>query len=234
MYMKFDSDGDEAPQTKFGQHEWIKFENKGVFGDLKSNPFFENVGYIHGSILQALFDYKRDITMLYGPSLRFRSKFFRGEHNETLQTVIPTYYSNVQEYVDRLKEWNQGQRSFDTKDYCDILPEERVGYFAITNFTEEGGLIHEWSEKLGVFDPSITIVKSTIEEDGKLKSFFYPSSIGFCELKDGGKLMAALAIAIGLTTDEFSDDDPESFRKTLEEKFEGIELDDDEYTRVEL
>jgi len=234
MHMKWDGDGDEAPKTKLGQHEWIKFENKGVFKKLRSNPFLENVGYIHGSILQALFDCKRDITMPYGPSLNFQSKNFNGEHTETLQSVIPERYSSVQEYVDMLTEVNHGQRSFNTDDFYKLLSEERVGYFTLTNYTGEGGMLDEWVEKLGVFDPIPTIMKSTVHEDGKLKSIFFSRSISFGELYEPEKLLAALAIAIGLTTDEFSNDDPKSFRKTLEEKFEGIELDDDDYTRIEL
>lgn len=234
MHVKWDGDGDEAPKTILGQHEWIKFENKGVFKKLISNPFLENVGYIHGSILQALFDYKRDIAMLYGPSLNFQSKNFNGEHTETLQSVIPERYSSVQEYVASLTEWNHGRRSFNTDDFYKLLPEEKVGYFTLSNHTEEGGMLDEWVEKLGVFDPIPTIMKSTVNEEGKLKSIFFCRSISFGDLFEPEKLLAALAIAIGLTTDEFSNDDSKSFRKTLEEKFEGIELDDDDYTRIEL
>ena len=154
MHVKWDGDGDEDPKTKLGSHEWIKFENNGVFGTLRSNPFLENVGYIHGSVLQDIYDYKRGITFHYGPGLGFQSKNFNGELTETLQSVIPTKASNVQEYVDRLTEMNHGQRSFNVDDFYNLLPEERVGYFAI----EWEEMNNEWEEKLGVFDvrPGIT------------------------------------------------------------------------------
>ena len=228
MHVKWDGDGDEAPKTKLGSHEWIKFENKGVFDKLQSNPFLENVGYIHGSILQAIYDYKRGITMFYAPGLNFQSKNFNGEYTETLQTVLPLGYSSVQEYVDELTKESRGRRSFNIEDFYNLLPEERVGYFTM----DRDDINQEWDQKLGVFDPFARIMKSTVE--GKVNPIFFPRSISFDNLIEPEKFFLALGTAIGLTSDEFKIDDFNSFRKTLKEKFEGIQLDDDDYTRIEL
>ena len=230
MHVKWDGDGDEDPKTKLGPHEWIKFENNGVFGTLRSNPFLENVGYIHGSVLQDIYDYKRGITFHYGPGLGFQSKNFNGELTETLQRVIPRQYSNVQEYVDGLTEMNHGQRSFNVDDYYNLLPEERIGYFAI----EWEEMNNEWEEKLGVFDAAPNIMRSTISEGKKQTSFFFTRGISFDSLFEPEKMFSALAKSIGLTDDEYNTDEAKSFLKILEDKFEGIQLDDDDYTRIEL
>ena len=229
MHMKWDSDGDDVPKTKLALNEWIKFENIGVFGNLVANPFFENVGYIHGSVIQALYDYKRGISMVYGPNLSFQSKNFNGELTETLQSVIPGGFSNVQEYLDDLEK-NLGMTGLDPDDYYKLLPEERVGYYEI----EWEDKNDEWVEKLGVFDAAPRLSRSTIGEGTNQESIFFPRGISFDSLEGPKKLFSALASSIGLTDEEFNTDNLPTFRSILEKKFNGIILDDDHYTRIDL
>ena len=103
---------------------WIDFDPTWFIENLSEGPFFRDLSFISGQIIQDIFDYKRGIEFLNAPSLVFETRLFGKNLDVKEQVAIP----NDRNIEEKLRIDNEGRRknsqpaTFD--DYCHIYDDD--------------------------------------------------------------------------------------------------------------
>jgi hypothetical protein len=103
MGVKFGPDGLGNTGNNLGDL-WIDFDPTWFIENLSEGPFFRDLSFISGDIIQDIFDYKRGIEFNNAPSLVFESRLFGKNLDVKEQVAIPND-QNIEEKLRFDNEW---------------------------------------------------------------------------------------------------------------------------------
>lgn len=124
---------------------WIDFDPRWFVENLSEGPFFKDLSFISGHIIQDIFDYKRGVEFSTAPSLSFKSRLYGLKLDVKDQIAIPNH-RDIEEKVNLHNEGHKGNPRT-LEDYCHIYADndpdfDWTGEYAALNFPKRGG---RWS-----------------------------------------------------------------------------------------
>lgn len=125
MGVKFGPDGLGNTGNNLGDL-WIDFDPTWFIENLSEGPFFRDLSFISGDIIQDIFDYKRGIEFSNAPSLVFESRLFGKNLDVKEQVAIPND-QNIEEKLRIDNEWINSEPAC-LDDYCHIYDDDDFDY----------------------------------------------------------------------------------------------------------
>lgn len=143
MGVKWGPDGLANIDNNLGEF-WIDFDPRWFVENLSEGPFFKDLSFISGQIIQDIFDYKRGIDFSSAPGLSFKSRLYGQQSDVKNQIAIPNN-RDIEEKVTLDNKWLRGTANPRTvDDYCHIYDDDDpdfdwTGEYAALNYIKGGG-----------------------------------------------------------------------------------------------
>jgi len=205
--------------------QWIDFDPSWFIENLPEGRFFKGVDKLGISILQDLYDYKRDhVNMFTDPTLLFDSKRYDDYEVILIQSVVGNTFSDLKAYVEFYLRLQNPLEVSAIVEYCCIIPDAPNGID-----------VDIWNQSIGIIGVSLGLKKVTWSDGLVIDEMAHVSGLsfgGWYETKD--LFFSRIMDAIGLDSDKFNTLNVEEIKQMLEDKFEGLKLEDIDYILMEF
>jgi hypothetical protein len=225
MGWKIGTDRKPKRTSTMENRQWIDFDPSWFIENLPEGRFFKGVDKLGISILQDLYDYKRDhVNMFTDPTLLFDSKRYDDYEVILIQSVVGNTFSDLKAYVEFYLRLQNPLEVSAIVEYCCIIPDAPNGID-----------VDIWNQSIGIIGVSLGLKKVTWSDGLVIDEMAHVSGLsfgGWYETKD--LFFSRIMDAIGLDSDKFNTLNVEEIKQMLEDKFEGLKLEDIDYILMEF
>ena len=225
MGWKIGTDRKPKRTSTMENRQWIDFDPSWFIENLPEGRFFKGVDKLGISILQDLYDYKRDhVNMFTNPTLLFDSKRYDDYEVILIQSVVGNTFSDLKAYVEFYLRLQNPLEVSAIVEYCCIIPDAPNGID-----------VDIWNQSIGIIGVSLGLKKVTWSDGLVIDEMAHVSGLsfgGWYETKD--LFFSRIMDAIGLDSDKFNTLNVEEIKQMLEDKFEGLKLEDIDYILMEF
>ena len=225
MGWKIGTDRKPKKTSTMENRQWIDFDPSWFIENLPEGRFFKGVDKLGISILQDLYDYKRDhVNMFTDPTLLFDSKRYDDYEVILIQSVVGNTFSDLKAYVEFYLRLQNPLEVSAIVEYCCIIPDAPNGID-----------VDIWNQSIGIIGVSLGLKKVTWSDGLVIDEMAHVSGLsfgGWYETKD--LFFSRIMDAIGLDSDKFNTLNVEEIKQMLEDKFEGLKLEDIDYILMEF
>lgn len=225
MGWKLGEDGKPKRTSTIENRQWIDFDPSWFIENLPEGRFFEGVDKLGISVLQDLYDYKRNhVNMFVDPTLLFSSKSYEDYEVIMIQRVVGNTFLDFKAYVEFYRRIQNPPEVSAIAEHCCIVPD-----------TSYGIDVDIWTQSVGIIGVGLGLKKVTWSDGLVIDDMVHVSFLnfgGWYETKD--LFFSRIMDAIGLDSDHINNLNIEEIKQMLEDKFEGIELEDIEYVLMKF
>ena len=225
MGWKIGTDGKPKRTSIMENRQWIDFDPTWFIENLPEGRFFKGVDKLGISVLQDLYDYKRDhVNLFVDPTLLFGSKRYDDYEVILIQRVVGNTFSDFKAYVECCRRFQPHLDISVIIEGCCIVPDDPDGIDS-----------EIWNQSLGVIGVRLALKKVTWSDGLVIDDMAHVSCLsfgGWYESKD--LFFSRIMDAIGLDADHISNLNIEQMKQMLEDKFEGLELEDSDYVLMDF
>ena len=225
MGWKLGEDGKPKRNSTIENRQWIDFDPSWFIENLPEGRFFEGVDKLGISVLQDLYDYKRNhVNMFVDSTLLFGSKSYEDYEVIMIQSVVGNTFLHFKEYVESYRRVQNPLEVSAIVENCCIVPYA----YGIRD-------VGIWNRSLGIIGVGLGLEKVTWSDGLVIDDMVHVSSLhfgGWYETKD--LFFSRIMDAIGLDSDHINNLNIEEIKQMLEDKFEGLELEDLEYVLMKF
>ena len=220
MGWKLGEDGKPKRTSTIENRQWIDFDPSWFIENLPEGRFFEGVDKLGISVLQDLYDYKRNhVNMFVDPTLLFSSKSYEDYEVIMIQGVVGRTFLDLKAYVESYRRVQNPLEVSAIVENCCIVPDA----YGTSD-------LDIWNQSLGIIGVGLGLKKVTWSDGLVIDDMVHVSFLnfgGWYETKD--LFFSRIMDAIGLDSDHINNLNIEEIKQMLEDKFEGLELEDIEY-----
>jgi hypothetical protein len=225
MGWKLGEDGKPKRNSTIENRQWIDFDPSWFIENLPEGRFFEGVDKLGISVLQDLYDYKRNhVNMFVDSTLLFGSKSYDDYEVIMIQRVVGNIFSDFKAYVESYRRVQNPLEVSAIVENCCIVPDA----YGTSD-------LDVWNQNLGIIGVGLGLKKVTWSDGLVIDDMVHVSFLsfgGWYETKD--LFFSRIMDAIGLDSDHINNLNIEEIKQMLEDKFEGLELEDIEYVLMKF
>ena len=225
MGWKLGEDGKPKRNSTIENRQWIDFDPSWFIENLPEGRFFEGVDKLGISVLQDLYDYKRNhVNMFVDPTLLFGSKSYDDYEVIMIQRVVGNVFLDFKAYVEFYRSFQNPPEVSAIVEHCCIVPDAPYGID-----------VDIWNQSVGIIGVGLGLKKVTWSDGLVIDDMVHVSFLnfgGWYETKD--LFFLRIMDAIGLDSDHINNLNIEEIKQMLEDKFEGLELEDIEYVLMKF
>jgi hypothetical protein len=225
MGWKLGEDGKPKRTSTIENRQWIDFDPSWFIENLPEGRFFEGVDKLGISVLQDLYDYKRNhVNMFVDSTLLFGSKSYDDYEVIMIQRVVGNIFSDFKAYVEFYRSFQNPPEVSTIVEHCCIVPDAPNGID-----------VDIWNQRVGIIGVGLGLKKVTWSDGLVIDDMVHVSYFsfgGWYETKD--LFFSRIMDAIGLDSDHINNLNIEEIKQMLEDKFEGLELEDIEYVLMKF
>ena len=220
MEWEIGTDGKPKRTSMMENRQWIDFDPTWFIENLPEGRFFKGVDKLGISVLQDLYDYKRNHANLFAdPKLFFGSKSYDDYEVILVQRVVGKTFLDFKAHAEfYLRLQNPLEVSAIVEDCC-IIPDAPNGID-----------VDIWNQSLGIIGVCLGLKKVTWSDGLVIDDMVHVSYFSFGGWYESRDLFfLRIMDAIGLDAEHISNLNIEQMKQMLEDKFEGLKLEDSEY-----
>ena len=225
MGWKLGEDGKPKRTSTIENRQWIDFDPSWFIENLPEGRFFEGVDKLGISVLQDLYDYKRNhVNMFVDSTLLFGSKSYDDYEVIMIQGVVGNTFLDFKAYVESYRSFQNPPEVSTIVEHCCIVPDSPNGID-----------VDIWNQSVGIIGVGLGLKKVTWSDGLVIDDMVHVSFLnfgGWYETKD--LFFSRIMDAIGLDSDHINNLNIEEIKQMLENKFEGLELEDIEYVLMKF
>ena len=220
MGWKLGEDGKPKRTSTIENSQWIDFDPSWFIENLPEGRFFEGVYKLGISVLQDLYDYKRNhVNLFTDPTLLFGTKSYEDYEVIMIQGVVGKTFLDFKSYVESYRRIQNPLEVSAIVENCCIVPDApyRID-------------VEIWNQSLGIIGVCLGLKKVTWSDGLVIDDMVHVSYFsfgGWYERKD--LFFSRIMDAIGLDSDHINNLTIEEIKQMLEDRFEGLKLEDSEY-----
>lgn len=213
-------DGKPKRTSTIENMQWIDFDSSWFIENLPEGRFFEGVDKLAISVLQDLYDYKRNhVNLFMDPTLLFGSKSYEDYEVILIQRVVGKTFLDFKSYVEFYRGGQSPSEVSTIVENCCIVPDapNKIN-------------VDIWNRRLGIIGVCLGLKKVTWSDGLVIDDMVHVSYFsfgGWYETKD--LFFSRIIDAIGLDSVHINNLKIEELKQMLEDNFEGLKLEDSEY-----